>query len=457
MRRGVLPLPVKDYLRASAPEFLLCLVASCAIGFANCGAFFVSADLQYSLLALVVSAGVPLASLFAAAYNRRTMLIGGIAIAVALFAACFAAAGASGASWIFEETESNPAPFILIMFFSSLATYLCTRKRWMTRVYLIVAAFELCFVEFLYRPGYWPALLTALIALGAMVVYRNYRSNLRATSTNRVSFGAAFGVGVGYCLVLAGIACALFFLIIAPLNPSAVEFKPFTRYMNYETIEMTGIGDATATPAEDNRTNQTNDAIEETSELDDSSGESSQGDEADMSPEDNPFIGSLQQLGDSAIQSLQDMYNFLVENPPFAVLAIILLIALLSSPYWVKKLLRRRWHRKTNALAPRERVQAYYEFFLRRFKLLGIQPADGMTLAEFADSSEFALAPFGNNARGVTFRELTQVQSNCVYGDSDPSSEDIERFEAFYKGFYRSFVKACGRLKYVFRLRFFRV
>ena len=457
MQKGVAALSVKDYARSAAFDFLLCFVISCAMGFITCGAFFVSPDLQYSPFALVAGAAIPLAMLFAAAYSKRTIVVGGIAIVAVLGVACLVASGVSGASWMFDEVESNPTPFILIMFICSLSTFLCTRKRWMSRVYLVVAAFEMCFVEFLYRWGYWPALLVALVALGAMVVYRNYHANLRDASTDRVSFTSAFGAGMGYSLVLAGIASMLFFLIVAPLNPGAIEFKPFTRYMNYETIEMTGIGDATATPDQDNRTNQTNDVIEETNDLDDSNGESSQGDESNMSPEDNPFIGTLQDLANSTIKSLQELVNFLIENPPLGLLVLVLLLIVLSSPYWIKKLLRRRWYVKTSALPPLERIEGLYAFFMRRFELLGIKPAPGMTLAEFAESNKGAMAPFGGNPLNATFADLTDVHSRCVYGGCEPTEDEVGKFDAFYKGFYRSFVRACGRAKYVLKFRFFRV
>lgn len=453
----VLPLPVKDYLKAAAFDFLLCLVASCAIGYATCGAFFVSSGLQGSPIALVAGAGIPLVLLFTAAYNKRSMVIGGIAVALVLAIACFVAAGTSGAAWVFEEVESNPAPFILIMFGSATMTFLCTRKRWMSRVYLIAAALEVCFVEFLYRPGYWPALLVVLASLGAMVVCRNYRANLREVSTDRISFASAFGVGIGYCLVVLGMACALFFLVVVPLNPGFVEFKPFTRYMNYETIEMTGIGDAAATTDENNRTNQTNESLEESSNLDDSSGDSSQGDESNMNPKDNPFIGTLQDFGNSATKSLQEMFNFLIANPHYGFLILFALIVVLSSPYWVKKLLRRRWYRKTCRLPARQRLERLYGFFLRGFRLLGVQPASGMTLAEFAESSKGALLSFGSNESKTTFGDLTRMHNECVYGNREPTDEEMQCFDSFYRGFYRSFVDACGRAKYVFKLKFFRV
>ena len=447
---------MKDYLRASGWDFLLCLVISIAIGFINCGGFMVSDELHTNPAALGLAAGVPLLLMFGAASSKKTVLPGIGVIAVALVAACLVAHAVSGNENMFTDSEGNPVPFIVVMFATTLVTFLMTRRKWLVRAFVPVAILDMCFVEFMYKQGYWYMLIAALVAIGIMMVYRNYRVNLRDASTDKVSFTAAFGIGGVYALALMGITCLIFFLIIAPLNPPAQELKLFTKYMTYETVEMTGIGNSSNSPS-NNTTNKLNDQVDKTDQQPEDNGNQNDGKDENqqLAPLDNPATGALASLADQGMQALRDMFNFLIQNPPLFALFWILVVAVIAAPFVIKKKLRARWFRKTCALPARESIRAFYLFFVKRFKMLKVVKPQELTLTEWAESFSGEFYEFEQNSRRTTFKQITQAYCNATYGHIDPTAEELEGAKAFYNNFYKAFAAKSGWIKYC--LRFFRV
>ena len=444
---------VKDYLRASAFDFLLCLVIAIGLGYINCGAFFVDASLQNSPVALALSCAVPLVLLFAAAFSTRTIVPGAIATAVVLVIAIIAAGAIGGSANIFDDTAGNPVVFIIVMFLSSAATFLLTRKRWMPRAFFLVAVLDMAFVEFMYKDGHWAALVAVIIAAGAMAVYRNYRANLREASSTKVSFTAAFSVGTVFSVVLAALACALFFGVIAPLNPPAQEIKIFTRYVNYEQVEMTGVGDTALTQDPDKASATTTDQTQDST--DDSDGDNENDVNATMKPSDAPSDGSQADQSDQGDNVLQQMFNYLMENPPLMALFILLVLVVLALPFVIKQMLRRRWLAKTCSLPPDQAMKRFFMFFMRKFRILKVRKHDEQTLAEFVDATKGTLEPFANNDRNVEFADVARIYSKVVYGHAQPSEDEMTQVESFYKGFRRAFAELSGKLKYC--LRYWRV
>lgn len=444
---------VKDYLRASAFDFILCLVISIGLGYINCGAFFVDASLQNSPLALALSCAIPLALLFATAYSRRTVLPGAAGTLAALVIAVIAAGAISGTANMFSDSADNPVVFIVVMFLCSALTFLLTRKRWMARALFLVAVLDMAFVEFMYKDGHWAALVAVLIAAGAMAVYRNYRANLRDASSNTVSFTAAFGVGTAFSVLLAALACALFFGVIAPLNPPAQEIKIFTRYVNYEEVEMTGVGDTSPTLDPNQSSgidqNQTQDS------KDDSDGDNEEETQANSKPDNSPSEGSKEDQSDQGKSALQEMLNFLLANPPYLVLAILLLLLIIASPFVIKIWLRRRWFAKTCALPPAQCVERFFGFFMKRFAILKIRKRDDQTLDEFAQATKGSLASFCVNDQQVEFSDVAGIYSKAVYGHAQPTEDELDKVKSFYNGFYRAFAELSGKPRYC--LRFWRV
>lgn len=446
---------LKDYLRASAFDFLLCLVVGMGLGFINCGAFFVDASLQCSWPALIIATAVPLLLFFAAAYSTRTVVPGAVGIAVLLALAVVASAGISGNANVLEDQSSNPAIFILVMFLSTAVAFLLTRKRWMARCFFLVAVLDIAFVEFMYKDGHWFAMLAVIVAAGAMAVYRNYRSNLRDASSTTVSFTSAFALGAGASVILGGIACVLFFGVIAPLNPPAKEIKIFTHYVNYETVEMTGVGDSSITKDPDKASGTTKDQTQKSKD-DPENSDDDKDVETNMSPLNALNPGSLSDLSDQGQSTLAQMLNYLMANPPYFVLLILLVLLVLVSPFAIKLWTRRRWYAKTCELPPGQAVERFFVFFMKRFKILKIRKRGDQTLADFVEGSKWQLAPFAEaNQEQVEFAQVADAYSKVVYGKTEPTQDELDAVKGFYAGFYKAFADLSGRFKYA--LRFWRV
>ena len=468
---------IADYIRASALDFVLCLVIACFLGLANCGAFFVSPSLQFNPVALIVAAGVPLALLFASAYSRRTVIPGAIATVVVLVASCVVVHAVGGEGLPLRDTVSNPETFVIVVYLGAVLTFLLTRKRWLARAFVLVAALDVCFVEFMYKQFYWYALLAVLVGAGAMAIYRNYRLNLRDASTDSVSFAGAFGVGAGYALALVGVACALFFLVVAPLDPQALEIKLFTRYMTYETIQMTGIGDSSTAPGSASTTNQANDDTDVTDIPPEDDGTQDQPLNGFTLPFDLPSVGALAELAQNGLQRLREMFNYLLEDPIRFSLFIVVVLAALAAPFVLKKRLRARWFAKTCELPPIQCVERFYLFFLKRFGKIKVQKPEESTLAEFAESVNATLSGFdvkpaiarggesadagvqaGFGAAGsdrFDFKALTDVYCRGVYGGIAPTESELELYKDYYRKFYKALMEQMGRPRYA--LRFFTV
>lgn len=445
---------VRDYLRASVGDFAVCWVIAAALGFVNCGAFYVEQQLQYSLPALAVCAGLPLLVLFFAAYKRMTVAIGTAVLVAGVALACGVSAHAAGIEYVFQDTEGNPAVFVIVVAVGSVTTFLMTRRRWLSRLFLLAVIVDICFVEFMYKQYYAPALLVALIAAGVMVVYRNYRNNLRDASTDKVSFLRAVAVGLIYAGVLVGIACALFFLVIAPLNPGAFEIKIFPKYMNYEQVDRTGVRDTTTVDNPDETSNDTNDERDETDQESEQDANQLRGLNSQMTPEDETINGETP-VDDTGENLLVMMFNFLVRHPNYLAVSVVLLLLLIAAPFVIKKRLRTRWFAKVCTLPPNEAVETFFMFCMKRFAILKITKPAQMTLAEFADTSRGALVEFAQNSQDVSFARITFLYAASVYGRQSLGEREVECCKAFYRTFYKAFAKKSGKVRYA--LRFFRV
>lgn len=440
---------LSDYLRACAPDFAACVLLSTSLGMVNCTAFFIRSDLQFSLLALAVGSAAPLVLLFAAAYSRKTVLPGIAVIVVALALACQGVHVLWGSGPMFVDSEDNPETFVLVMSLTSAVVFLLTRRRWMSRLFVLIAIVDICFVEYLYRQHCWQALLVALVAAGTMVVFRNYRLNLSGARVGSVSFASAVGIGMAYSLAIVGLSCAVFFSILAPLDPAALEFKPFTRYMTYETVQMTGVGDASPQSGASETTGSLDGDLDKTNRESDLDGSLSEYVGDSTGSLSLPDAGSLAELGQAGMQTLRDLFNFLVENPARLALSLLLLLLLAASPYVVKKLLRRHWFAQSCALPPGECIERLYSFFIKGFGKLKVEKGESETLDEFVASRASALAEFAYNERGVDFAELTRIYSDSVYGGCEPTDEDLESFKAFYRHYHKAFITLAGRLRYI--------
>lgn len=447
---------MRDFLRSAGFDFLLCLLAAGALAFVNCGAFNVDPAVQHNPGWVLLFSALPLLCFYGASYSKRTV-VPGIALSVVLLLAyCLGGFALGGGDYLFQDTEANPVPFLLVEYLCALLSFLLTRRRWGCRAFVILVILDISFVEFMYKQHYLAALVVALGAAVALMIMRNYRANLREASSTQVSFTAAFLVAAGYAALLLGAAGLVFALVVAPLNPPAKELKLFTVYLNYEQVEVTGVGYAVETEDPDNTTSKVNDQIDTTAQEQFLKGEQEREEQQDDS------LGSASQdvegTGEESTEGpglLKAALNYLIDHLWLLPLLALLLLALLAAPFALKKLLRARRFQAMCAEPPSLAVQDLFLFFVKRFRLLGVRQQPGLTLGEFAAASEGALAEFSANERNVTFGRLVAIYAACVYGGREPSPEELEDFKAFYGGFYKAFAKASGRFKYM--LRFFRV
>ncbi len=447
---------VLDYLRAIAIDFALCLVLAGCLSFVNAGAFFVDPALQYNYYLIAGVCAALLAVFFFAAFSKRTV-VPGIALAfVALVVGALVAHRYADPSLVFyADDEGNPVVFFIVIFMSTLAVFAGTRKRAWSHLFYVALALDAAYIQFMYEQFYVTPVLIAVAACVVMVVFRNYRYNIGTASSTQISFLGALGVGAAFAAVVCGLALLIFFCVIAPLDPVAHEFKPFTRYLNFETIEMTGIGQNDLVQDPDITNDDLNEEEDDTEDESDEEDEETQSDEATgpLAAVVNMLLAAVENMR----EAIQQLYNLVINNPTAWPFLLAVLLALLYAPYGLKKRARKKRFEAMCALEPREQVRAFFHFFMKRFALLKIRKGELMTLREYVYHSRGQYVQFANNEGNVSFGDIIELYACVIYSEYEPTDEDLEMIRTFYSSFYKNFIEYGGRARYIFFFRFFRV
>ena len=106
-------------------------------------------------------------------------------------------------------------------------------------------------------------------------------------------------------------------------------------------------------------------------------------------------------------------------------------------------------------MTPIEQVVEFYLFFLSRFERIGLGKPESVTALAFGANSDDSMELFEQNGGGATLEELSEEYTRCAYGNCEPTEGAIDRFDSFYRGFYKSCRKHVGLFKYL--LKFFRL
>lgn len=438
---------VRDYLRAAAGEYLIVLLAAAALSWNLSTALYASA--AGSPAAAAVTCAVVVAALFAAVYDRRTLLWGGMGLGV-IALACVAAAVVAGGGSAFVDEEGNLFLFECAIVAVALAVFLLSR----TKVGSIALACGGCvacgLVEYLYQELHFVSACLFVLACAMLVVWRCYRLALRGSVARKASFASAFGLAAGAAVLASGLALGAYFVIVAPLNPPAQEVKLITEYWALEEIPRRGTSEELALTDPDLTTALTNDTQNQVK----------QDETQDQQRDANQSQGVFQSIG-SGLSNFAAAMGFTPEgvrdlrlvtnNLPWYgwVLIALLVLLVVFGPIALKKALRRRFYRKAEEAGPREFVIALYQRFTRDFARMGVPAYPSATPWEYALASERTLRTFSENEGNVAFSRVTEAFMRASFSRDDVTDEDVAACRSFYGSLYRNCRRFCGRVRYI--------
>ncbi len=443
------------YFKSSIWDFVLVLLASLGMSYTLLNCFYVDPDLQHGPIPGIVCA-VLLLVLFVLASDRRVARIGGPLFGVALVVSWIVAASLTPDGAYLVDNESNYLIFVMVTTLVPVACFLLSRKLAFAALLFIAGAFLGALVQFLYRQFdvVWSFMFVA--AALALVVYKNYQMSLRtSTSVKKVAFAPGFAVALATTAVAVGLGCGIWFGVIAPLNPPAVEIKLLTEYRALETIRVKGIADIYQVPNLDMTSDVTNDDERTTDDIKESpdgrkypatgNAESQDDPETADAPPGSAFSGVNINVPD-------DLFNFLnYRQVQIALIITALLVIGGIVAYFVgRRRLRARRLSKLQALPPAEQAKALYPFFVQKFERLGMAIAPGQTLADYTVANAATMQQF-DEAAGTAFADLTQDYVAAAYGKQELGPDTTQRYADYYNAFWKACRHKLGSFRYFFK------
>lgn len=348
----------------------------------------------------------------------------------------------------FKDTESNPYLYVIIIILTGLVTYFLTRTRTGTGILFIAGAFTIAALQFLYETVEVYTLILYMLSCGTMYIFKNYQKNVLSAETVKTAFGRTFVISASICVIILLIAGGIFYGIIRPMNPQARELKLITNYKALEVLEQVGIADIQTIFDNDELTDNTDDEEKDSKdkgdEKDSSDGENET--KENENKKDRNVPSNLDPSQSPLLYAIKYTYNIKA-----LMLIIPLLILLLIAAVLFKRYLRRRWLKKTLEKPAKERIIAFYHYYLKRFSRMGIRQRQWETPYEFAENSRFSTQLFKSET--TDFMQLTDIFVRAKYGVDDIREEDCKRYLDFHRIFYKCCIKHLGKFKYI--LKFF--
>ena len=440
------------YWKGAVWELVLTFLASTALLYTLLNGFYVDEGLQHGPIPAIACL-VSLIILFSAAYNSTSLRIGAVVYVLAALGtlgACFAAT-----SNILVDNESNLFLFGLCCVLTPLVAFALGRTRGTAALLFIVGVFIIVFIQFFYEcyELVW-ALLFVLSSL-ALVIYKNYRRSVETVrSVKNATFASGFAVALGAVAASLAVGCGIWFGIIAPLNPPAVDIKLITEEHALETKQVKGVADIFLTPDISMTSSHTNDDERTTDDLqlvEDGRIVLANGN-SPSDPEDDQQSGATYSGID--LESLREAFDFqnYETNDWIRFIAILAAIAALVTAYFVgRRRLRARRLAKIRKGTPAEQARALYLFLLDRFERIGFRVPPGQTLAEFAMASASARECFDETS-GVAFSGLTDDYTRLTFGSGEEvTQERADDFAQYYRSFWKSCRSYLGTGKYLLK------
>lgn len=439
---------ISSFVKDRAFELLFLVAASSALFSTFTFGFHVEDSLRHNWLLIIGWTFLLMVFFILSSYSLRNLVIGSAGICVAGVGAMAVVSASSGFS-LLDDAYGNLGFFLLIGFATAALSYLGTRRKGLAVAFLVVGAISCAFVQFLYLNNLVVQLLVYCIAAVALYVLAAQRAGIRIEE-GAFQHLSVLGTGAVLCLIAALCACAVFFLVIVPLNPPAQELKIITKYYALEEVHVSGLEEIEHKEDVDKKSDQTKDGQDETNRMNEEA-EEIKGDHSTDDEAGNNGDGATTSQGISITGFDQETgaLRYFIEIPYWTI-ALIALLLVFALAVGLKEFLRRRRFKKMRSLPPQQALPAFYFFFVKRFARFGIEKPAALTLIEHASQNASLYMPFEEGVEGATYYQLADQYCRCVYGGQSPDLAAVDACERLYRAFYRNACKSMGRIRYFF-------
>lgn len=443
---------VREYVRASLFEYVLLTVAVAALGYAVACGFAASDVLAADPAALPVAVAAPLvAALYAVGYSRRSLAVGVPLLVLALAGLAAAAVAAGGGANVFADEPGALAPVVAVLAAVAVAGFALSRTRAGCAVLAVAGCWACALNEYLYQEGHLASCALFVAAAAGLLVYRGYRRGLAGTQTRRTSFAGAAGVALGAGVLAAGLACAVFMLVVAPLAPGALDVKLVTEYRALEELPRRGVSEELAVTDPDLTSVVVGDRIDYADQgTDDTPLDVREDEELDEGQDPAPAATFASAFGYNLL-SMQEALRAVTHETVWWgwVLVVLAVVAVLLAPFAAKLALRRLWYRRALACPPREFVARVYGRTVRDLERMGLARSAAATPYEYADVRHEQLGQFARNDAGANFALVTRVFVRARYGSDALGAAEVQAVDAFWRAFYKNCRAYLGTARYL--------
>jgi hypothetical protein len=421
---------MQQYLKYRAADFLLLSCIAASLVFSVCTGFLLEDGLSSSVPMVFFLTALLEGSYFLFAYQRSTRVLG---VLVGITLVIMAAVYARAFHPMENETENSLFLYLLLEVLVSLIAFFLCRSRLGTLVLLLVGSLLISGAAFLQFPTPIWCMLVFPLSCGGMLLYRVYLWGSRQAKLGKIRVGRYLRQMILLVLCCGVLAGGIFYLVIRPLNPTTQELRLITQLQSMELLERLGVSsvktvlDPTLSA----------DTPPERTEYDNETAQQQKDQQQDLleAPETQP------EQEEAPAQAV----NYDLFSP--SLLWLLLLIPLTIICVFVGRVLyKRHWHKCVQALPREAAVVLYYHFFQKRLQKIGLGCPEFHTLREYAEETVHQMEVF--QVGEVTFADLTGVYEAVIYGGAVPTDEELWKFVAFYKQFYKNLRREIGTVKY---------
>ena len=438
---------ISNYWKYYGWEALLALLISVTtlVTFAQ-GFYIPDSAADNVFLALLFSAGI-LLYCFTGYYNKRNMILFSI-LFVVIVAVLLAALHAGGKD-IVDRQDSVTSIYIYYIAAAIIpaAVFLLSRTRIGLAVLFLGGIYIYALNAFLkFETKLW-CLVVFILAAIVMFLMRQYRIMILKNMAAEPAFGQFAGTTAGTVAVAIMLSAALFFGVIRPLAPPAMDLKIIAKYLSYQILEMIGVTEQYQQPDQNSESNLNNDQQQETSEKEET--EEKTNDETQAEDGDD-----LERPDTGANQDEEGLRAVSWIHSPLLLILLITaaVIAAIVSAFLLKLQRRKKQMARLLSGDPRQQVVDTYRFCLGKFEKLGFPRPDHYTELEYADSCYDRLSPYLRGSMDLD--EMTDLFIDARYEGREIPEADAERFAGVYPSLLKNYRQLHGNLRYLLRFVF---
>lgn len=424
-------------------DYIFALAGATGLALNVFSSFVISEELTKDYPVILIAGALVMGVLFLSGLEKISLWITGVAGSAGIAAAVIMLVKLG----LINETENKAESTVLffaVLVISHFVFWFFTRRHRLCLAFAAAAMFICGIFSFLEYPVSFLGLVLLSAGLIMQILCRSIYEAAGKANYGRLSFFNMAVQNIAVTAVVTAAACGVYFGIIRPMHPPEAELKLITEEMSWDIVEKIGISTNMETENFDLFSNNLNDTLHKTNQKDDEQSDSSkeQSDSEDATSKNDDM--------QKKSQNRQSAFSISYDNDKSRILFVLLLVlAVLASPFAVKYMLRKRRREKIENMSPSDGAAYLYKYFLSKFPIVHIAKGKNVTVLEYARDNARELKHF-DTENGVTFAEISETYNRMIYGKIAPTQQEYSRFKEFYDSFCPNVKKRIGKFRYAF-------